>query len=89
MPYRDDFAPEATPAPATAQQSSFGQKIGIEAQITEARRELRMREKVYPGWVRQGKISEDDALLRMAVMEEIIRTLERVRGPLPQRELAL
>lgn len=41
----------------------------------EARRELAMRERLYPGWVEAGRMKIDDAERRIAMMEAIAEIL--------------
>lgn len=54
--------------------------VSIDAQINECRRELAMRERVYPRWVEGGQINQDTADARIAIMKAIIATLEGVKG---------
>ena len=51
----------------------------IEAQIIEVRRELAIRENLYPNWIRQGKLKADEAVRRIEVMAEVLRTLTTVQ----------
>lgn len=50
--------------------------LGLEAQLTEARRELAMREGVYPRWIDDGKITARLADRRIRLMQAIIETLQ-------------
>lgn len=43
--------------------------------IAEAQRELELREKHYPRFVRQGKLSGDESARRISLMRAIIRRL--------------
>lgn len=52
--------------------------IPIDEQIAAVRRELAMRAKVYPRWVSQGKLSQDNADAEVARMQAVLATLERV-----------
>jgi len=47
----------------------------IKAVLTELRRELSMRERLYPDWVRDGKLSEKAAAHRKAAIREAIARL--------------
>lgn len=51
---------------------------GIHAQLVEARREVRVRERVYERWVDQGKMDAKDAAKQLAAMQAIVLTLERL-----------
>jgi hypothetical protein len=61
--------------------------IALGEQIAEAQRELAVRRKCYPAWVKSGKLDAGDAKYQMAVMEEIVRTLMRLDAE--QRQLSL
>lgn len=43
-----------------------------------ARRELRMRERVYPRWVEGGKMTARQAAREIALQTAIVETLERL-----------
>ena len=45
--------------------------------IAEARRELKMREQLYPEWILQNRISAKTAAHRITCMIEIVETLEK------------
>ena len=49
----------------------------IGQQIREVRREIEMRERVYPNWVRKGTLDQDTARYRVAVMRSVLSTLEK------------
>jgi hypothetical protein len=51
---------------------------GIHAQLVEARREVRMRERVYERWVDAGTLDPRDAAKQLAAMMAIVLTLERL-----------
>ena len=38
-----------------------------------ARREVKMRRKVYPRWIAMGKMGQEDAMRQIAIMEAIAR----------------
>jgi len=44
--------------------------------IVELKRELLMREKLYPGWVRDGKLSQKTADRRILAMVRAIELIE-------------
>lgn len=62
-----------------------GREVELEEQIAEVQRELGMRRKVYPRFVAAGKITQDAADRRVAVLEAVLETLQR----LPKRQGAL
>jgi hypothetical protein len=51
----------------------------IEAQISEIKRELHLRARVYPVRVKDGRMSNDEADRHMRRMEAVLRTLEAVQ----------
>jgi hypothetical protein len=51
----------------------------IDEQIAEIRRELGMRRHLYPRFVEVGKLTHQQADERIALLEEVQTTLERVR----------
>jgi hypothetical protein len=59
----------------------------LEEQIAEAQRELALRRKCYPQWVKSGKLSLEDAHRQLLAMTEIVRTLQRLDAE--QRQLSL
>jgi hypothetical protein len=50
--------------------------VSIEDQVACAERELKMRERVYPRWVGEGRMSQDKADKEIAAMRAIIATLQ-------------
>lgn len=50
-------------------------------QIAEAKRELRLRERVYPRWVHDKKMSQDEADHQIALMAAILATLQSLQQP--------
>jgi len=44
-----------------------------EEKIKEIERELKMRKKVFPTWVLQGRVKQDVADKRIEIMEEILK----------------
>jgi hypothetical protein len=59
----------------------------LHEQIAEAQRELALRKKVYPQWIKAGKLDAGEAKWQIRVMEEIVRTLTRLDAE--QRQLSL
>jgi len=55
----------------------------ISEMIAECRREVGMREHVYPGRVEAGRMTQANADKKVAIMVEIAETLERLRENLP------
>jgi hypothetical protein len=47
-------------------------KFSDQQKLLCATRELAMRRRVYPGWVRQGKMKLDFMVLQIAMMEDIV-----------------
>lgn len=50
-----------------------------------AEREVKMRKRVYPRWVEDGRMSEGTAAHQLACMEEIVKTLR----PLAEKDRLL
>lgn len=46
--------------------------ITTEHKISELRREIETRRRVYPGWVQNGRLSKQDADYRISVLEAIL-----------------
>lgn len=57
-----------------------GQPISLEQMIGCAKRELGMRQRVYPRWVATGKMTAAQERLEVDTMAAIVTTLERLRG---------
>jgi len=55
-----------------------GTHVSIGVQVTEARREATKRREVYARLVSAGKMKQSQADYQIAIMEAIVRTLERV-----------
>lgn len=54
-------------------------QITYDAMLQELRRELAMRQKVYPDWIKQGKLSIKRAEFRIQALQEAIEILEECR----------
>jgi hypothetical protein len=61
--------------------------ITLAEQIAKAQRELALRRKCYPQWVKSGKLDAGDTKYQLRVQEEIVRTLMRLDAE--QRQLSL
>ena len=53
-------------------------KVEYDAQIACVRREIAMRERVYPKWVAAGKMKLDMADREIATMKAVLETVIRV-----------
>lgn len=66
-------------------------KPDLDAQIACVKREIKMRENVYPGLVDRHKMSAEKALIEQAAMRAVLATLVALKGlaapgQLPQLE---
>ena len=61
--------------------------ITLAEQIAEAQRELALRRKCYPAWVKSGRLAHEDAYHQLQCMEAIVRTLQRLE--VEQAQLSL
>ena len=61
--------------------------ISLAEQITEAQRELALRRKCYPAWVKSGKLDMETAYHQLQAQEAIVWTLMRLDAE--QRQLSL
>jgi hypothetical protein len=61
--------------------------IDLLDQIKEVRREIALRERVYPGWVQRGRLKEGQAAYGLAAMREVLKTLERLGAETKQPSL--
>lgn len=55
--------------------------ITIEQQIASVKREIRMREYVYPGRVEKGKMKPHEAEHEISAMKAVLFTLENTKVP--------
>lgn len=53
--------------------------IGIEEQIACAKRELALRQRVYPSFVDRKKITADKATYEIEAMKAVLKTLEAIK----------
>lgn len=58
----------------------------IDEQIKCVRREIAMRERVYPRWVKDGRMTQQKADSELRLMKQVLATLETVAR---QNELPL
>ena len=61
--------------------------ISLTEQIAEAQRELALRRKCYPQWIKSGKLDMTTAHYQLQAMEAIVRTLQKL--DIEQRQLSL
>jgi len=61
--------------------------ITLEEQIAEAQRELALRKKCYPQWIKSGKLDASTAHYQIAAQQAIVRTLMRLDAE--QRQMSL
>ena len=61
--------------------------IALAEQIAEAQRELALRKKCYPQWVKSGKLDAGDAQYQIRCLEAMVRTLMQLDAE--QRQLSL
>ena len=54
--------------------------ISLDDEILCLRREIGLRERVYPRWVAQGKMKHDNAEREIAVMKSALESLHRLKG---------
>jgi len=66
----------------------FVEQITLEEMSDEIKREIKMRQRVYPQWIINGKITSDVAAFRVLVLEAIQRKLMReLKEVAPQKDL--
>lgn len=51
----------------------------IDEQIASVQREIQMRQRVYPKWCQDGRMTQDKAAHEIQCMESVLRTLHEVR----------
>ena len=52
--------------------------IDLTAQVQEVEREIKLRRRVYPRWIIDGKLTQAAADRQIEVMEAVLATLRRV-----------
>jgi hypothetical protein len=60
-----------------------GDAAPLETQIKCVEREVAMREKVYPRWVANGKMTDGFADSQIKIMKDVVESLKRLRGIQP------
>ena len=66
----------------------FVQQITIDEQIAEVKREIAMRNKVYPKWTESGSLTKRKADFQILVMEAVLISLQEIaRQKAPQAGL--
>ena len=56
------------------------QDVSVDEQITCVKREIAMRERVYPRWVDGGRMTQKAADTELLLMRAVLLTLEKARG---------
>lgn len=70
------------------EEKHFVQQITIDEQISEVKREIAMRQKVYPKWIEAGSMQKPKADFQILVMEAVLITLQTIaREKAPQAGL--
>ena len=64
-----------------------GGRYSIEEQIACVKREVGMRERLYPRWVAMRKMSQSKADEELNAMKAALATLERISGMVHEAEL--
>ena len=59
------------------------ERVSLQDQIAEVKREILMRQQVYTRMVDQGKMQRGEAERRTVAMAAVLRTLEQVREATP------
>lgn len=54
-------------------------KPGLDEQISEVKREISLREALYPRWVNSGKLTQIKADRQIALMQAVLATLLEVQ----------
>lgn len=57
--------------------------VSLTDQIKDVEREIALREKLYPGWVSQKRLTAARADHQLACMRAVLRTLREVRAGTP------
>ena len=61
--------------------------IALAEQIAEAQKELALRKKCYPQWIKSGKLDAGDAKYQILCLEAMGRTLLQIDAAQRQRSL--
>ncbi len=66
----------------------FVKQVTIDEQIAEVKREIAMRNKVYPKWTEVGSLPKQKADFRILMMEAVLISLQEIaREKVPQAGL--
>lgn len=66
----------------------FTEQITLDEMRTEIKREIAMRQRVYPNWILNGKIGEETAAMRVLILQAIeILIYEEIKRTSPQGDL--
>ena len=66
----------------------FVQQIAVDEQINEVKREIVMRNKVYPKWIEAGSLHKQKADFQILAMEAVLISLQEIaRQKAPQAGL--
>ncbi len=66
----------------------FVQQITIDEQIAEVKREIAMRQRVYPRWIEAGSLQKSKADFQILAMEAVLISLQAIaREKAPQAGL--
>ena len=57
--------------------------VSLTDQIKDVEREIALREKLYPGWVSQKRLTAERADFQIACMRAVLKTLREVRAGAP------
>lgn len=52
--------------------------IPLEAQVACVKREIGMRERVYPNWIARNRMTQQKADAEIAAMRAVLETLEKI-----------
>jgi len=66
--------------------SEAGAAVPLADQLAAVNREIGLRRRVYPGWVRQKKMTEGQANAEIAAMEAVAETLRALSGCEPAQK---
>lgn len=71
----------------SAREARAQRPIGLDDQINEIIREIELRERTYPKWIEAGRLRQEHADRRLAVMKAALQTLRDLKEAriVPQR----
>ena len=56
----------------------FVQQITIDEQVAEVKREIAMRQRLYPKWIEAGSMKKSKADFQILVMEAVLISLQEI-----------